>query len=85
MKKRRKENTVLNLKPFLFLVAKHSTVKQIFHEYHYYILFFFLSMCYLTNFHPLSQLHFFGHQPWHVEVPGPGIKPTPEQQPKLLQ
>ena len=28
---------------------------------------------------------FFWLCPWHMEVPGPGIKPMPQQQPKLLQ
>ena len=31
----------------------------------------------------LKLIIYFGL--WHVEVPGPGIKPTPQQQPELLQ
>lgn len=28
---------------------------------------------------------FFGPHQWHAGVPGPGIQPTPEQQPQPLQ
>ena len=34
---------------------------------------------------PLSLSLFFWLHLWHVEVPGPGIEPTPQQQPKLQQ
>lgn len=30
-------------------------------------------------------LYFWGLCPWHVEVPGPGIKTALQQGPKLLQ
>ena len=33
----------------------------------------------------VSYFFFFLPRPWHVEVPGPGIKPLPQQWPKPLQ
>ena len=32
-----------------------------------------------------SSFFFFWLHPWHVEAPGPEIKPTPQQPPELLQ
>ena len=43
------------------------------------------NVCVCINKKQVIFQTFFPHISWHVEVPGPGVEPLPQQWPKLLQ